>query len=81
MQINVLMFGPVRDLVGAETVSLDLPAGTVVRELQGVLIERFPALRAGITAVRFSVNREFVDDDRVLADGDEVAIIPPVSGG
>ena len=81
MRVNVLMFGPVRDLVGEESVSLDLSAGADVRALQGLLIERYPALRAGITAVRFSVNRQFADDDRVLADGDEVAIIPPVSGG
>jgi molybdopterin converting factor small subunit len=52
-----------------------------VRALQGLLNERYPSLRAGITAVRFSVNRQFADDDHVLADGDEVAIIPPVSGG
>lgn len=81
MQINVLYLGPAKSLAGVESVSLDLPEAMTVGGLRGVLVERFPALLPAMASIRLAVNEEFADDDRVLKAGDEVALIPPVSGG
>jgi molybdopterin synthase catalytic subunit len=81
MRISLLFFGPVRDLTGKECVDQELPAGANIDALAADLAERYPALRAGMPALRFAVNQEFAGGQRVLAEGDEVAVIPPVSGG
>ena len=76
MQIRVLLFGPLADRAGSSVVQLELPegatAGDTVRELQG--------LSEGATWA-FAVNAEYAAPGQVLKDGDEVALIPPVSGG
>ena len=79
--INVLFLGPARDLAGCETASIDLPDGATVLELRSVLVDRHPRLQVGMKSIRFAVNEEFANDATVLQAGDEVALIPPVSGG
>jgi molybdopterin converting factor subunit 1 len=61
------------------TINVRLPV--TVAELLTTLRREYPAVDAIAGSVRVAVNHEFVRDDRIVIEGDEVAIIPPVSGG
>lgn len=79
-RIHIRFFGPARDLAGAADLSLDVEDNTTVGQIAGVIAENYPDLGRAI-GVRLAVNREYVALDRILRDRDEVAVIPPVSGG
>src|SRR5262245_2513040 len=70
-----------RELAGTRGLDLRLPPGATIEEAWTALVERFPRLAPGRPAVRFARNGTYMPADTVLADGDEVAMIPPVSGG
>lgn len=81
--LHVLAFGAAREIAGAAEVRLaaaEQGGPATVAELHTRLTERFPAL-ADIGAVRYAVNQCLVDDDHPIGPADELAIIPPVSGG
>ena len=78
--VNVRFFGPAREWAGLDALPLDLPDGATVGVVAGQLADRFPTLGAAL-GIRLAVNRSFVPLDVALRDGDEVAVIPPVSGG
>lgn len=80
MKLTVLYFAAVRDLVGLSEEIVDAPASDV-RALRAWLEEARPALAGRLGAVRFARNEAFVKDDEALAEGDVIALIPPVSGG
>lgn len=80
MTIQVLYFAAVAELVGRREESLDVEAATVA-ELAAALEARHPSLSGRLAQVRFAVNETFVKVDEPLADGDVVAVIPPVAGG
>ncbi len=77
----MLFFGPAGDWTGTESARIDLDDGVTLATLKTLLVKRHPRLEAVMTAVRFAVNQEFALDDTALHDGDEVALVPPVSGG
>ncbi len=81
MRVNLLAFGILRDHLSSSTGTLELPAGSTVRDL----LERCRALAPGKDApwssIAVAVNEEYVPATHPLADGDEVALLPPVSGG
>ncbi|MFQ5412080.1 MAG: molybdenum cofactor biosynthesis protein MoaE [Phycisphaerae bacterium] len=79
-EIVIRFYGPARDLAGEEALPIEIDAGQTVGDVAGVLAERYPKLGAAL-GIRLAVNRAYVALDQVLADGDEVAVIPPVSGG
>jgi len=84
MKIRLLLFGALRDSVGAKETALALPAGATVATLREQFSEQLggaPAFDATAERLRVAVNREFADDATPLRDGDEVAFLPPVSGG
>ncbi len=81
MTVRVLFFASLRERVKRSETAWRLKDGGTVESLWNALVEEFPAIENMGGAVRFAVNREYVDRDHTLADGDEVAIIPPVSGG
>ncbi len=81
MRIIVKCFAGCKDAVGAASVAVDLPAGTTVGEAFAELVDSYPALASYDRSVMLAVNREYADRQSVLADGDELACIPPVSGG
>ncbi len=81
MRIAVRIFAAYRQAVGSSTLTLDLPGGATPRGVWSALAERYPALRRFPPPSAFAVNDEFIDPDRALSDADEVALIPPVSGG
>ena len=81
IRIHVRLFAMQRELAGTRGLDLELPAGATVEDAWAALVERFPVLAPGRAAVRFGVNGAYAPAETRLADGDEVAMIPPVSGG
>lgn len=82
MKATILYFAAVRDLVGRDEEQLDLPASvTSVAELAAYLSGLHPALAGRLDAVRFARNEVFATPSELLAEGDVIALIPPVSGG
>lgn len=79
--VRVRLFAMQRQVAGTREVALVLPAGATVDDAWEALAARVPALAPGRPTVRFAVNGVYADPDTVLADGDEMACIPPVSGG
>ena len=81
MRIRLLLFATCRDAVGGKEVELELAAGTTVGMLRKELASRYPKLKPMKDILSVAVNAEYVGDETVLKSGDEVALIPPVSGG
>lgn len=81
MRIQVLYFAVLRERLGRDEESLELVAGATVRDAFAALAARHPAIGTLRPQIRAAVNQEFADDERPLADGDELALIPPVAGG
>lgn len=75
---KVLFFAHLRDAVGEEFLRLDA-SGKTVAELKAELSERYDLPR--METVMTAINEEFASNDEVIQDGDEIAFIPPVSGG
>ena len=81
MVVRVRFFAALRERAGTAETTRELPAPTTVGRLWEVLRTEHAALGAYPGRVAFAVNQEYVDTDTVLQDNDEVAFIPPVSGG
>ena len=81
MHVRVRLFARQREQAGAREVALELPAGATIEDAWTVLAARIPALAPGRPFVRFARNGEYAEADASLEDGDEVACIPPISGG
>ncbi len=81
MNIHLKLFAVVRDLTGTDEVVLTLPSGSRVSALLQSLFLQYPQLQNLEHHVRIAVNWEYTPSDEVLHDNDEVALIPPVSGG
>ena len=82
MRIALLYFAAVRELVGIDEERVDLPEdGVTVGDLAAFVERRHPALEGRLASVRFARNETFATNDETLADGDVVALIPPVAGG
>lgn len=81
MKVRVRCFAAVREIVGVGELVVDLPEGSTLDQLVQQLQSRFPELQALTGSLLFSVNREYASTHTKLAAGDEVAFIPPVSGG
>jgi molybdopterin synthase catalytic subunit len=81
MQVRVLFFGRLKDIVGISEDRAELSEGARVEDLFARYGRRFPELDAFRASVAASVNQEFAEWRAPLASGDEVAFLPPVSGG
>jgi len=79
--ITVKLFAAYQEAYGLPELRLELPAGTTVEQLRDRLITEQPQLEQWRDLTRFGVNLEFVAVGTVLQSGDEVVLIPPVSGG
>ncbi len=80
MRIKVRNFGIARDLCGGPLTELELPDGATAADLRDALGERFPGLLR-LKSFLLAVNEAYSEPSDVLAEGDDVAVIPPVSGG
>jgi molybdopterin converting factor subunit 1 len=78
MKIHLKAFGVARDILGSTT-ELEIP-GNTVRELRQALYATFPDFK-GLNSLMVAVNQRYAEDDLQLLSTDEIALIPPVSGG
>lgn len=76
---KVKAFGITKDLLGGREAIIETKGGTVA-DLRAALSEKYPQL-ADLRSLYIAVNNDYADDDVVLTASDEIALIPPVSGG
>ncbi|MFQ5883173.1 MAG: molybdopterin converting factor subunit 1 [Candidatus Methylomirabilales bacterium] len=81
MQVQIKLFAAAREIVGQGEVSLELTEGSTVGDLMEHFFDRYPKLKAIAGSLLLAVNREFAERTVKLQEGDEVGVIPPVSGG
>ena len=81
IRVNVKLLALARDLAGTNETVLSLEPNTKISSLIDSLVQQYPRFRDWKNYLRFAVNYEYVDNNYVLHDNDEVAVIPPVSGG
>ena len=81
MLIRVLFFGVLKEMAGIASDSLELPKGATLADALRHYESRIPRLKELLPSVAVSVNREYAVQDVALSEGDEVALLPPVSGG
>ncbi len=81
IQVRVKLFGPAADAVGCSELEYALTPPATLAGLLELMSAKYPALGGRATSLRFAVNEAYAEPGAPLADGDEVAVIPPVSGG
>jgi molybdopterin synthase catalytic subunit len=81
MYIIVKLFALLREKAGTDTVHLDIPEGANTGQALAVLQHQYPVLEPYLPRVRLALHMRFVDIETGLCEGDELALIPPVSGG
>ena len=81
MKVRVRLFAALRELTGKDEVELELPPGTTVSALWDQLVEDDGRLKQFSRSISFAVNHDFVPRETRLEAEDEVAFLPPVSGG
>ena len=81
MHVTIRLFARLRELAGASELRRQLPDGAVVRDAWDALVAEFPAIGDYSRNVSCAVNEEYSRLTAALKDGDEVAFLPPVSGG
>ena len=79
--IRLKLFSIARDLAGIDETLVEVPPNSKPEAVFSYLISRNPVFERSRTSLRIAVNMEYIDSETPLRDGDEVAIIPPVSGG
>jgi molybdopterin converting factor subunit 1 len=81
MTVTVKLFARARDLAGTAAMSMELPAGATAADLRRRLAELYPALASLLPRCALAVDGDFAEETRALNDGEEAAVLPPVSGG
>jgi molybdopterin synthase catalytic subunit/molybdopterin converting factor small subunit len=81
MQVRTLFFGMLKDLAGRSSDSLNLPENATLGDVVAHYEELIPRLGELAASIAVSINQEFAGPDSKLKDGDEIAFLPPVSGG
>jgi molybdopterin converting factor subunit 1 len=81
MHITVRLFASHREAAGVAKIIVDLPAGARAGDALAACRRAHPALPAASSGIAFAINRAFAGAEAQLADGDEVAVFPPVAGG
>ena len=82
MPIRIQLFAGLADEVGESSLSFDLPEGGFsIRELKIELIKQHPGAERWVRQSLTSINRTYAPDEQTIHDGDEISLIPPLSGG
>ncbi|KAK9826854.1 hypothetical protein WJX81_008226 [Elliptochloris bilobata] len=83
MKVNVLFFARSREIAGVSETVLELKAGATSQDLLESLLREYPLLKEITGSCVLALNQEYLaqDEAKALRDGDEVAVIPPISGG
>jgi molybdopterin converting factor subunit 1 len=81
MRVTVRLFARLRDIAGVPELAKDVAPGATIGTVWRELASEFPGLAEYERSVSTAVNADYARMDRTLGDGDEVAFLPPVSGG
>jgi molybdopterin converting factor subunit 1 len=81
VRVNVKLFARLRELVGTGELALDVPGGATVAEVWAALVAVHPAAAAYERSMSSAVNLDYARMTTPVAEGDDVAFLPPVSGG
>ena len=81
MRVKIRLFARLRELAGAAELGRDVPAGATVGSVWRLLAAEFPGFDPYERAIACAVNGDYARKDYTLQDGDEIAFLPPVSGG
>ncbi len=81
IKIRLRLFSVAKDLAGFHEKEIEVPAESQSEAVFGYLIRQNPTFERWKSSLRIAVNMEYSDGSKILRDGDEVAVIPPVSGG
>lgn len=81
IKVSVKFFAGAAEVIGRRELWVTLTPGATVETAFAAVAADHPPIAAMLPILRFAVNHEFAEPDRVLHDGDELAFIPPVSGG
>jgi molybdopterin converting factor subunit 1 len=81
MHLTIRLFALHREIAGRDAYVIELPHGSTVADAFARVCSEFPEIAKKGGSVAFAVNRAHVGSDAALADGDELAILPPVAGG
>lgn len=80
MKVKILAFGITKDILGASEKELETAENLNVGQLKNLLEESFPELKK-LKSYFIALNEEYAEDEQIIESSDEIAIIPPVSGG
>ena len=80
MKITVLGFGIAKEIFGSSEIHLDVNEGLNVSDLRSVLEEEYPQLNK-LKSYMLAIDEEYPEDSQIINSGNEIAVIPPVSGG
>ncbi len=81
MTINLRFFGQLRELAKCDETDIEIKKGTKIGDLVWLVGERFPNMREHLKVVSFSIANEYASKDTILNEGNEVSLLPPISGG
>ena len=81
LRVRIRLFAMQREAAGSKEVLVEVPVGATVEDAWAAVVGLVPVLAPGRQSLRFAVNGTYANPDHPLEDGDEVACIPPVSGG
>jgi molybdopterin converting factor subunit 1 len=81
MRVTIRLFARLRDAAGAGTLGRDVPAGSSVESVWQMLAREFPAMATSRASLAAAVNAEYSTFAAPVTEGDEIAFLPPVSGG
>ncbi len=81
MRVTVRLFARLRDIAGAVELTRDIAQGATIASVWRQLAGEYPELGQYERSISSAVNADYARMDRVLSEGDEVAFLPPVSGG
>ena len=81
MRVTVRLFARLRDIAKSGDLSRDVPAGATVADVWRGLVAEFPEMARYESSISSAVNADYARMNAAIADGDEVAFLPPVSGG
>jgi molybdopterin converting factor subunit 1 len=81
VRVNVRLFARLRELIGAGELEREVPQGATVRTVWDLLVREYPAVAPFSDSLSCAVNVEYARMSTAVNDGDEVAFLPPVSGG
>lgn len=80
IELKILAFGIAKDIFGTNLFSMEIKEPISIQKLKELILKDYPDFKK-LASFRIAVNSEYQEDDFVIKEGDEIAIIPPVAGG